>query len=80
VPVGRFYRGARPGIFRGQVACGVGRVGEGNVGSVFALKKAGKCGIIGKGNLLGIHKIRRCEARLRIGGLDEGRRALCHDG
>jgi hypothetical protein len=40
----------------------------------------GKCDIISKGSLLGIHKIRRCEAQLRIGGPDEGRRALCHDG
>jgi hypothetical protein len=46
---------------------------------VFALKNAEKCAIISKGNLLGIHKIRRCEARLTIGGPDEGRRALCDD-
>ena len=49
-------------------------------GAAFALKKAGKCGIISKGSLLGIQKIRRCGARLRIGGLDEGRRPICDDG
>jgi len=49
-------------------------------GATFALKKAGKCDIISKGSLLDIHKFRRCGARLRIGGLDEGRRAICDDG
>jgi hypothetical protein len=46
---------------------------------VFALKNVENCGIISKGSLLGIHKIRRCVARLRMGGPDEGRRALCDD-
>jgi hypothetical protein len=48
--------------------------------TAFTLKKARKCDIMSKGSLLDIQIIRRCGARLRIGGLDEGRRAICDDG